>query len=369
MVLVGAAVGLYFLYAPTEVERILNRGEWVHLLLVGLDSGGDGGPYADAVTLIGLGPDGSYCLLSFPPNLLVRLGGEWRSLSSLWSQGIGALVGAIQGLVGREIHYYAVVDYDDFRWFVDAIGGIELEVDHHLVYVDQSQGLFIDIPAGKQHLDGERALQFVRYREKGDEYGRLARQQQFLTAVVEKVRAMGFKAWRELLEFGLNRVETNLSLWDGLYLWRRYRDVPVDRSRLHAAPAVDEGGSLYPDLVRLRQLVAGCEEGRTFYTRDQVGLIVLNGAGVRFLAHKTRLWLVERGFKVLRIGDADRFDYPATLIADLSGDPRKVEMLRKVLPVPTEEVDPGELDLRALGPIPEGADLLLILGRGFRVGS
>ena len=80
------------------------------------------------------------------------------------------------------------VDYEGFEKVIDALGGVEIEVEKPLKYVDRAQDLYIDIPAGKQLLDGEKALQYVRFRyDPLGDIGRIKRQQEFLQALLSKV--------------------------------------------------------------------------------------------------------------------------------------------------------------------------------------
>ncbi|NOX44260.1 MAG: LCP family protein [Caldiserica bacterium] len=380
-VLVGVAVGLYFLYSTTPIERALNRGEWVHILFVGVDEGRTGKPEADAISLLGISPDPEgpvpYFLLSFPPNLLAYRGGEWKSLKDIYRDGgLEALVAAVEAIGEVEVHYYAVVDFAGFVDLVDAVGGVEITVDKPIVYEDQSQDLHIRIDPGVRVLDGEEALKYVRYRGSESEYDRIARQQKFLLALAERVRSRGLRALRGLLELGLSRVDTNLTLWDGLYLARRLRDLPLAAHLFRAVPgrgsSDTEGGGLRPDFVALRKLLTHWEEGERFYTRGELRVVVLNGTGERFLAHRTRALLVARGVRVLRVGWADRTDYPETVIVDLSGDPNKVVALKDALlpGIPIRVVAAGDFSPEDLPtPIPEGTDLILILGRGFVLGD
>ena len=376
--MVGVAVGLYFLYSTTEIERALNRGDWVHILFVGEDAKRDGGPEADAIALLGVSPDPEgvvpYFFLSFPPNLLCYREGEWRPLKDLYRPGDpSALISAVGALAEVRVDRYVIVDFADFEAFVDAIGGIEIAVEKNLSYVDQSQGLVIDIPAGKQVLDGKHALQYVRYREGGDEYGRLRRQQKFLQAVAEKLRARGLGAAKALIKLFLNgKVETDIDFLEAVYLARRLWAAPLERRLFGLVPGQASTDGLKPDFVGLRKILTGWAEEKRFYTRDEVVLMVLNGSGERFLARRTGIWLEGRGFRVAREGWADRRDYTQTVLVALTDDERKKDLILGVLKLhaPSVEVVPAAEFSGALPePVPEGVDFVVILGKGFRLGG
>lgn len=90
------------------------------------------------------------------------------------------------------IHYYFYIDLDSFIALVDAIGGIELEVEKDMKYRDSydKQELQIDLKKGLQHLDGNKALQYVRFRyDAMSDYARTERQRKFLQAVASKMQS------------------------------------------------------------------------------------------------------------------------------------------------------------------------------------
>lgn len=88
-----------------------------------------------------------------------------------------------------EIPYFVEVNYEAFEQVVDALGGVEIEVEKPMYYVDRAQGLVINLKPGKQVLDGKKALQYVRFRHDplGD-IGRIKRQQAFLQALLAKAQ-------------------------------------------------------------------------------------------------------------------------------------------------------------------------------------
>ena len=91
--------------------------------------------------------------------------------------------------LGVSIDYYLSLDMSAVKQMVDAVGGIELDVPHDMEYRDPAQDLKISLKAGKQKLDGEAAIGFLRYRA-GYVTGDLARmdaQKLFLAAFSKKI--------------------------------------------------------------------------------------------------------------------------------------------------------------------------------------
>ncbi|WP_052339731.1 LCP family protein [Gorillibacterium massiliense] len=95
-----------------------------------------------------------------------------------------------ENLTGLSIPYYLYTDFDGFVNLIDKLGGIDLEVEKDMDYVD-----FHDLPEydiqleeGYQHLDGAAALQYVRFRHDAmGDFARVERQQNLLHALAQKI--------------------------------------------------------------------------------------------------------------------------------------------------------------------------------------
>ncbi|MDD4664029.1 MAG: LCP family protein, partial [Caldisericia bacterium] len=104
--------------------------------------------------------------------------------------GIGLTLRTVEQLIDMDTKLYIKVDFIAFRKIVDAIGGIDYEVEKDMVYVDPTDGTNINLKAGWQILDGDKALQYVRFRNDaqgdfardstGEIYGRVSRQTKFM---------------------------------------------------------------------------------------------------------------------------------------------------------------------------------------------
>ena len=106
--------------------------------------------------------------------------------------GAANALGGVEGLraflsqsLGVTIDGYLALDLASFRRIIDTIGGVEIELEQAIRYTDAEQGLFIDLPSGRQVLDGKKAEMLVRYRKgyaDGD-IGRLGAQKRFLASL------------------------------------------------------------------------------------------------------------------------------------------------------------------------------------------
>ncbi len=102
-------------------------------------------------------------------------------------------------LLGMPLHFYAVVDYEGVEEIVEAMGGVPMNIPFHMKYTDitDKPPLYINIPEGQQVLDGEHAVQFLRYRSgyrEGD-IGRVKAQQEFMKS-----------AFKQMLSFDLPKI-------------------------------------------------------------------------------------------------------------------------------------------------------------------
>ena len=108
------------------------------------------------------------------------------------SQNVGNIrdftIDEIENILRVHIDNYVVINLDAFNEIVDAIGGVDMYVPQNMYYVDNSQGLYINLKEGQQHLDAKDAEGLVRFRSylEGDA-ARVEVQQIFLKAVAEKV--------------------------------------------------------------------------------------------------------------------------------------------------------------------------------------
>ena len=98
-------------------------------------------------------------------------------------------VAMLEEILGIDIDYYVKVDLDAFKDIVDAVGGVEFDVQERLYYSDPAQGLYIDLYPGPQLLDGEKAEMLVRFREgyAQKDLKRIEVQQEFLKAFISQV--------------------------------------------------------------------------------------------------------------------------------------------------------------------------------------
>ncbi|MFE7856508.1 LCP family protein [Streptomyces sp. NPDC057403] len=156
--------------------------------------------------------------------------------------GSACTVRTVEQLTDIRVDHHVVVDFQGFKDMVDAVDGVRVCLAEPID--DKAAGL--RLPAGRVTLDGEQALGYVRARKSlgdGSDTERMDRQQQFLGALVEKVRGddvlLNPVKLYPVLDAATSSLTTDPALASlrGLYdLVRGLRDVPSRDVRFLTVP-------------------------------------------------------------------------------------------------------------------------------------
>jgi LCP family protein required for cell wall assembly len=156
------------------------------ILVLGTDVGGGN---TDVITWLRVEGDVTH-LTQIPRDSYIDAEGYGpQKINALYALGgVDLLKRELSRKLGRPITHHVIVNLAAIRQMADALGGIEVDVPKRLYYVDNSQGLFIDLQSGPQLLKGRSLEGFLRFRhdEMGD-IGRLERQQLALKALFRKL--------------------------------------------------------------------------------------------------------------------------------------------------------------------------------------
>lgn len=117
-------------------------------------------------------------------------------------------------LGGVGIDRYVTINVQGVQALIDALGGVTVYVPKDMKYQDDSQRLYVNLKAGKQHLNGEQALQLLRFRH--DEYGdigRIQRQQMVMRALMEQtLNPVTVARLPKILSVVQSHIDTNLTV-------------------------------------------------------------------------------------------------------------------------------------------------------------
>lgn len=117
-------------------------------------------------------------------------------------------------LDGVAIDRYIRINIEGVAKLVDALGGVSFYVPKDMKYSDDSQHLYVNLKAGEQHLNGDQALQLLRFRhdDLGD-IGRIQRQQLVIRALMEQaLNPVTLARLPQILSVIQSHIDTNLSV-------------------------------------------------------------------------------------------------------------------------------------------------------------
>lgn len=157
-----------------------------------------------------------------------------NSVYSRYSDGMGALQKRVKTLIGFTPDFYVKVELKMFVELVDLIGGVDFYVPQDMNYDDPWQDLHIHLKEGQQVLDGEKAMQLVRFRRYAEgDIQRVKVQQDFMKALIKE--CISLKHWGKIksyIKLGLSNVQTDLDF--GSVVW-----FAANVLGLNDAPALD----------------------------------------------------------------------------------------------------------------------------------
>lgn len=215
------------------------------------------GQRSDTIMLVHVDfPRNRTTILSIPRDLRVNIPGHGiGKVTSAFDYGPNTTIKTIEQLTGLTIDHYIAIDFDGFMNLVNAVGGVRVCVPKPMR--DTYSGL--NLPhAGCYNMDGHTALQFVRARHvQGDiipDFDRIARQQQFMRALMEKVTTIGTSLlhYNQILSALRHGVvfDEGMNLYDLQDLARKLDSIGQSGVAFRALPAVPVtiGGIDYVEL-------------------------------------------------------------------------------------------------------------------------
>lgn len=320
----------------------------------------------------------------------------------------------VSEFLGYPIDYYVKINFDGFKQVVDLIGGVDVVVpktihDDEYPTIDYGYMTF-HIDAGPQHLDGDTALMYVRTRNTDSDFERARRQQQVLMAVKDTVlqnKLLATLRVPDLLEIISQSVEHDIPTTDLLDLLAMANKVQIDQidqlvldtqygtvdadspygwivlpDRDKIRPAVDKIFARAEAPVRpkidvealvqqqiqqqaelARQQVRNDYQAQAETLRQQLAaedarIVVYDGTGDPVLAARTANWLESQGYNIVEFGQAERADYPRTVLLKHNDKPFTEANLRGTFAIAKDNI-------RQSDNADSSVDLRLIIGRDF----
>jgi len=216
-----AAAALFALLMFVSSCTLAQKADIAHYLLVGVDGWGlneEGAARSDAIILASLDYGRERILFtSFARDSIVkpsyRKGTVKLNTLVRSSEGEQALVQYFEEAFGLAIEGYFVINFSGAVDFINALGGVELNLsEDEVYYIDYHAGDYRGFPLspGLCHVNGAQALYYMRCRNLDNDFGRQGRQSNVLRAVMKKVSAITPLKAMGLLDDVLGMYRTSL---------------------------------------------------------------------------------------------------------------------------------------------------------------
>ena len=337
VVIAIAALCGYFHTSPMGLMRLFGQGAQllhatvvhtppfegrthVNILILGTDVNfvDKGIPRSDTIKLASVDLNKpSISILSIPRDTWVDIPGYgYAKINSAYQRGgdveidrvrsaQSAVANLLGGIAGQEIpiDYYVRIQTGGFKRIVDALGGVEIDVEKQMDYDDNYQNLYIHLKPGRQVLNGTQAMGYVRFRhDREADYGRMRRQDQFIRALAAQLEKPETKArLPRVLGAVDSMLKTDLALNDIRAIKRIASTLGMEgihtiqlptRSGWQGRAAVEE----VVDFAAAQQAISDLLNG------PRPTVVVVNGSGRRSLARAVSEKIDSTRYNVVGIG-------------------------------------------------------------------
>jgi polyisoprenyl-teichoic acid--peptidoglycan teichoic acid transferase len=295
-----------FIQAAFHPEQLFPGQTRINILCMGLDRNWTNrdlpystGTRTDTMMVVSLDlPSKRAWVLSVPRDMRVEIPhhGFSKINDAYRFGGIDLVRDTVDQFLGIPMDYTVVVKLGAVQHFVDAIGGITLDVEKDMNYDDNWGQLHIHLKRGPQHLSGEQVEGYMRFRHDAEsDFGRMRRQQQTMKAVLAKLQspAVAFRV-PKLIDAFNRSIQTSLTRDQILGLANMFHEVRPDEVVTDTLPGRDEtlDGISYLEPIEGRQkiLVDWLLRGEETAANRLTTVRVLNGCNSR----KTTNWVVQQ---------------------------------------------------------------------------
>jgi len=211
------------------------------ILLLGCDKRSNDSGRSDTIMIAFLhSKNKTVDLLSIPRDTYVQIanGGKTKINHAYAYGGIPLARATVEDYLGIDIDHYAEIDFEGFADMVDALGGIEMDVEKNMYYPAEG----INLKAGFQKLDGDQALQYVRFR--GDaqaDIGRIARQQKFMQTLADQLLDLS-NVWKlpQLVSAVTNNMQTDITTQEMLAMAKLYKQATSSNMEMEMLPGTPQ---------------------------------------------------------------------------------------------------------------------------------
>jgi LCP family protein required for cell wall assembly len=339
---------------PPPVLAVNLPQNLIHIVLLGSDRRPGSGVWrTDSMIVVSVDPEGGLVrMISIPRDLWVYIpthgydrintADVWGTLNNYPGGGPALVKQTIYHNLGIPVHYYLRVDFAGFIQIIDAVGGIDVDVDCPLPDINLS--------AGMQHMDGKQALRYARSRKSTNDLDRGRRQRKVLLALWEQTLKLDIipklpRLWMAMsgafeTDLGLERILNLAYVGVGLKP-QQIRSTAIGDAQVQWWVTSGGASVLLPRNDRivalLEQAFASAEAGGPRVERG-VTVELLNGSPWPSASELAAAQVRREGFQVIRTAPSERQDVAQTSILVYRGDMAAGELLAEALRVPAGRV-------------------------------
>jgi LCP family protein required for cell wall assembly len=322
---------------------------YLNIVLLGSDKRDEDATWrTDTIIVLSIDNESNFVrLLSLPRDLWVNIPGHGYdriNTADLWGEvaqengGPDLVKRTISENLGIPIHYYVRVDFDGFMKIIDAVGGLDIDVECPLPDIELAPGM--------THMDGEMALLFARSRITTSDFDRSNRQRKLLMALWDQGLSVDVIPKLPALSIAMaDTVQTDLPLDRIIAL--AYKGLQLRPSMIFSNSigpwqvenwTTPEGASvLLPVEEEVQKLLVTFYSDPNLAFLEQIGqtrIQVLNGSLRQDAEQLAATKLRWAGFEVPATGLADRLDYAQSEIRVYRASPDIGELAARTLDLP-----------------------------------
>lgn len=247
-----------------QKEELLTAKDKATIMIMGVDERADDVGRSDTLMVATIDPaKKETALLSIPRDTRVAIPRNgYDKINAAYAYGGEKLTQrTVEDFLGIRIDHYIIVNIHAFQKIVDAIGGIDIDVEKRMYYEDpwdDDGGLIIDLRPGMQHMDGKTAVTYVRYRDEEGDIGRVKRQQKFMRACMDAVTTPAIlPRLPGIIASVIDSVKTDLSVRQMLEFIGTLKESQAKGLRTEMVPGrplyINEISYWIPDMGQLRR--------------------------------------------------------------------------------------------------------------------
>lgn len=318
----------------------------MNVLIIGVDETGDS-QRADTIMVANFNPHTKHIgLISIPRDTRVYIPGFGMDKinHSYTYGGVKLVQQAAASFLKIPIPYYVAINMAGVSKVIDEIGGVEIDVEKRMYYIDKAGDLYIDLKPGKQLLKGREAMGYVRFRhDTSGDIGRAKRQQNFIKGLGRRVAGAGLivKApfiMKRLADNMKSNLSSKMIVTMAFKMKEGYEAGKLDMATIPGYARIVDGLSYWmPDMDKTQAMVNRVINDFEYISSEQfvqassamsiiakkkpeeLKIEVLNGSFIEGLALKGAQFMRKNNYIVPWIGDAVNKDYSETLLVNWRG--------------------------------------------------